>query len=1287
MSTKTTIDEQWSESRRGAWAGRGFHFQHLVTVLLILRQWAGEVPHGGIVPEGLDDCVLEQPGYGVWIQIKSRHEGVFRAKEASDILVNAQKKIENLKTDERFRVIVCFEQNVVGEKLADFAAISDPRRGPYVRCTAPAEQSVQLVCDTLGCAEMVAEAVVHDLYQMVADAASENASKPFADRTRLTVTEIERRIQERLEATDSSLIDKAVLAGALRVIGFNSPIDEPGFYRGVKVKVGHVAAGLAVGRKDDVERAIKSLRGGRRLLIRGPSGVGKSALLWLTVHNLADQVRWYEVNPLSAASAAPAILHFLNARRPTQSSPVGLAFDEVSSKNAELWDALAQAVSTLPNTYLLGSVRQEDLALLRDHDEITTQEAQLDSGLAETIWQSLSEQGHTSWDYWQEPFERSEGLTLEYTHILTAGDRLASIISGQIKERERDGRDTELAIIRSTSVATQFGGEIEVDALIDRLKIPKPEAMRLLKRLLDEHLVREKRPGILGGLHTLRSEALANASHDELVFRREESAWVAIGSATIETMPSVVRGLFASGSEEQLSARIERAAEVLRESDRAIVWAGILTGLGLATLDRAALSFISCLEKHGVKRAQWSLSALFFLVDEDPSAFEKFDSLKPLKNAIDEYQRLEIMDLRQECLAHFSQGIEAPTCTTLSDANALLSCMVPIARGEPLDLVFKPSFVELPEVAINELIDMLATAHVISKDLAVAFVNAFGGEEAVLHWFADQTPWVSLPQIDENGLHGRTTRATFYLLANHFEETPNDAAVAVCEALMALTPMSDAAACQIVRPDGSPHLIFGQDCWSKEMPRKNLPSKAQVAWNAAFHQLIQANAQRDTLTAYARKMGDLTVRTEKIFRKFTEKWIGGKMAPVADAVAAEINDIDETVNDLAFAEVKVSKGLLNKPQVERTKADLLGPLLTDILKNIPRQLNRIELGASLKAEATFAGGLAKRAREHRESRIWRVHPKPPFDALENLETRLYDLSAILHDWHHISDESRISQTYNLAKRAGTNRKLHSVARRARLSAQRHLDDRLALLEAEISKLGRSAVCLTRPIQDPGSHYWPSVEVAIVVTIENFEALATYIDDCLPIAQTMLDREWRYVFAPAIQGKVLASLAVAPAMDTILPDRSFAQNWSSHLDQPLSDTDVSDQLEKGLGACSQISGMLCALRLDNLHPDEDSVLGQLNDTYQEAQASLDKACDGHPQSEEFAFAATLLRKQYQRLASELSDVQSGRTPQDWLWAEDIIAVDGDQPSDNIVKRGLAIMQLRQAECALQSEADQ
>ena len=76
----------WRDSRSGAWAGRGFHYQHMVSALILVRQWAGLAPPGYLVPEGFEDCVVESSDRRIWIQIKSRNDATFRDAEVRKIL-------------------------------------------------------------------------------------------------------------------------------------------------------------------------------------------------------------------------------------------------------------------------------------------------------------------------------------------------------------------------------------------------------------------------------------------------------------------------------------------------------------------------------------------------------------------------------------------------------------------------------------------------------------------------------------------------------------------------------------------------------------------------------------------------------------------------------------------------------------------------------------------------------------------------------------------------------------------------------------------------------------------------------------------------------------------------------------------------------------------------------------------------------------------------------------------------------------------------------------------------
>jgi len=215
--------ESWKKSRSGAWAGRGFHYQHWVSALILVRQWAGLEPPGFLVPEGLEDCVLEVSGRRIWIQIKSRKNDRFRNDEVRHILDAVDGKATKLKCGQAIRSAVILEQPRANEAEYDITRLFDDEDRKVVVCGAPAEEVVRLLSTQLETAAVIAEGLASDLYRLVADSSAENASLPFDERRRISTTEVERRIFERLEAEDPSAIDHALVSGALEPIDFTTP--------------------------------------------------------------------------------------------------------------------------------------------------------------------------------------------------------------------------------------------------------------------------------------------------------------------------------------------------------------------------------------------------------------------------------------------------------------------------------------------------------------------------------------------------------------------------------------------------------------------------------------------------------------------------------------------------------------------------------------------------------------------------------------------------------------------------------------------------------------------------------------------------------------------------------------------------------------------------------------------------------------------------------------------------------------------------------------------------------
>lgn len=1272
----------WKSSRSGAWAGRGFHYQHLISTFILIRQWAGLAPSGFLVPEGLDDCVVELADRDIWLQIKSRKDSAFNNSEVQAFLTATRAKAAAVEGAKENHATVVLEHPRNGRNEAGIDQIFADETLSVFACAEPGEEAVKLLSAHLGTAEVIAEGIVSDLYRLVADASQANASLPFEQRQRISTTEVERRIFERLEAEDPSAIDRAMASGALEPVDFKSSISEPAFYQGVKVRPGHVAAGLVLDRPDDTDTVVRTLRRRRHVLISGPSGAGKSALMWLCAHLLAGELRWYQITARAVPADADAIIRFVRARRPTEDSPISLAFDDVGSTNSDLWDVLVRELRGMPSVYFLGSVRQEDVTLIANQSDTEFIPVSLDEELAETVWQKLHAEDQTNWEHWREPFEQSEGLMLEYVHLLTQGRRLAAVIDEQVRQRREEERHDELAIIRSTAVLCARGAEVHAGKLFELLNMNPEDASRALSRLLDEHLVRESRPGVLGGLHMLRSQALSESSHDEVALLSADSLWQSLPATTNETLPRTVQSILADALDEDEATALGKLAEMLGASADVDTWVALLTGLGLATLERRVASFMEVLEQHGVQRAQWSLASMFSDPGIDIPELSEFEQWQDLRDAVLAFRAVPKDDLRRACLANLSYESVVPSCQNLQQANKFLSCLAPICGGEPVPLAITPDFVGDGEQDIRQIASLLSTAYLIGRGVAENLLQAFGGEQVLFELFRSQTPWVSTPVIDPNAAHGRTVRSDWYYVAEQEQSDPHESVCSICETLIAISPDSDAAASDAVNPQGEPITIGDLTPWSKNMPRKNIPGKTRVAWNVAFRQVMLARSASDSLTDYTRQMAELVKRTEKVFRSFTEKWIKGKGIANADALTDEINEIVQAVNALAYATPENPASEMTTPAQGAGNDDSLGALLTGVLGNLLPRMNRVSEEGGAKGPATFAGSLAAQAQEHEQSAIWRTSAEPPLRELGALRERLGDVACILHEMAYDDSPSSILKIVKVARKGRFGKAVRAAARRCRSLADQRFGQRLKAMETALKSNGWNARCWSRPIDEADSVYWPAREVAVLVEIADFETDAGYIEDSLMMGQDYLGTDWRFRIVPVLNGNVVPALALLPSSHVPLPDQDFTKDWRGHIDRPFLFPEIADRFDEALAACNQLSGVLACRDPENLHPDEHEAFSKSVESFERNRDLVAEAAE-RTGSEYLAWAYNYLSETWDQVVREFESVKAGHNVAQPLCMNAHLALAGET-TDQLADLAAARILMLQAECVSATE---
>ncbi len=1269
---KTVLDG-WKKTRSGARAGRGFDYQHRFSTLILVQQWAGLLPTGNLVPEGLEDCVVELADRDIWIQIKSREQGTFSKGEVKKIFEQARRKASLVNNQKPTLLVAGLERPCPTVTGYEMDGLFDGKTEKVVVCTTPEEEIVNLLSQHLNIAEIIAEGLMNDLYKLVAESSAANASLPFERRRRISTTEVECRILERLEAEDPSAINRAFDIRALEPVDFVTPVSEPGFYQGVKVKPGHIASGLVIERPGEIQDVAQAFKKRRHLLVTGPSGSGKSALIWLVAHSLTTEFRWYQISAQANAQDADAIIRFVRSRRPKKVSPIGLIFDDVGESSSNLWDILTNQLRSLSDVYILGSVRNEDIALITNQSDTEFFEIRLDSELAQSMWKKLNRQSQTNWTYWREPFEQSDGLMLEYVHLLTQGKRLAAVIGEQIRQREREKRYDELAIIRSTAVLCAFGGEVEAKRLFELLQLPPDSAAQALKRLIDEHLVRESRPGVLGGLHALRSKALCDASHDDVSYLRSDSLWQSLAASTNETLPRIIQSVLNETQNGAESVTIQNLAKALAASDDIEVWAAILTGLGIGTMEQSVASFMEMLEKHGVQRTHWFLASMFADASIDVPELSGFENLKPMRNAVIAFRALPKRDLRAECLQMLPQGTQAPVCTDIRQLNLLLSSLVPIPGGDHSRIPFKTDFSGYGEQNIHDVAALLSTAYLIGPDVAKDLVDAFGGEQTLFTWFHSQIPWVTVPKIEPQGTHGRTVRANRFFVAESHQTDAHKTLCDICETLIAISPMSDAAASDAIGLSGQSIEINGLSDWSKNIPRENLPSKARVAWNVAFRQILLARAAEHSLTDYTHEMADQVRHTEKIFRLFSEQWIKGWRISNKDRLVSEINEIMDHVDDLIYAKPKTLASSMTSTTGDTEEDDKLGALLAGVLSNLVPRMCKIPPEPNAKAAAAFTSGLAAQAREQGRSEIWRTTPSPPLDELATFSERLDGVACILHEIAHDDTARAIKNLRKAARKGRMGKAIHSAAGRCRLLAKQRFHRRLRALENALKAQGLTARCRTRPVNDADSIDWPAVEVAILIKITDSATDWDYLEYGLAIGKKQLAQDWRFCVVPVINNQVIADLAFISSSQGPLPDVEFAHKWEAHIDLPFLSPEISNAFDAAVEACKQISAIISHRDLKTLHPMEEEAFLKAIDDFECYRKTVD-AFQQKTGLELFDGALAYLDEIWNQIVSEIESLKTGQ-----MVDNPLCHIMADMENEKVIELGVAKILLRQAEC--------
>lgn len=1223
----------WQTSRAGARAGRGFHFQDAVSAWLAARIASGETDAHTVTPEGLEDVVLEG-SHIAHVQVKSRvaHLGGFSPRLASRHILDAWQR-HRIGVRRDGRLIVVLERGIEGEDglssldqcLAEstradsvlreaLAALAEERdvsardvaellSVTTVLGTTWEELTDQTAASVAGIVQLTPAALRllgRHLRTLAADAADANADAAYETRHSLTKTELVAEVSRFATHIDLDALESALRDGVCEVFELTEPTAEADrFYEGMATQPAHVAAGLVVPRPDVVAEVLAGVHEQSAVVITGPSGVGKSAVLW-TVPLAAPGVLWFRVRRLEPTDV-PALIRLARAHECAASAPVGFLVDGAGVGDIRGWARLRAESASVPGLLLVGTARHEDLPTLGDLSGCATVSVHLNEAAAEVIFAGLKRRGSTSAAHWREAYDRANGLTLEFTHLLTRGRRLGDVIHEQVRRRLDEGRLDEIDVLSLVSTADRWAASLPSDKVAAACGSSALELRQAVVRLAEEHLLVE-RDGVMYGLHRLRSEAIAAAIHEQ-----PPPDLMTTVRRVLDLVPTPQLHRFVANllSEEPSSAEVifGSAASAAADIDRLTA---ILHGLRLVDFYELAKEWTAVAAKHEVPASsqpvlfQFAAARLTF-----PDFFPE-----PIRNACTEMAEMSGPSRAAKFAAAVGYNSLATLLASCGDPHAAARLLATLdGVGSEFTSAAELTLVEgcslgdaLLACSVDELAACIAAARAIDRQLAELIVELLGGEDEILRRLRESNPWITeLDTREKEQEQDDETDIEFvgYCRLLHVSDTQHgDArqrAVSFGRQLLRCLPNIESVDVQSLLPGGHELRIGDYTHGASGLRRQYDHSTLTVSWNQArLRSAVTLLGAPDTeRLAAARPLLDVAA---DIVRNT------GLALVLGHAAHVDFAELEQRVNWLhdGAREMKPSLGAVEiadtaiGEEAPVPMADDLSGLLTDLTGNILPRLAKRENYRALEAyiaDTTIGRYLAAAKKEP-----WYLLGLDGYpESLDRLGEVLADVHAVVHEL--ATDGADLTKVGRSARSGGRDAALHRSAETCRRSEQRRRQERRDALQRVCRASGLRAGVLrpSAPALPSSSTSW-----AVTVDLESLaewpaatEALLSEVGVQQPLGET-------YVFVPVRAGRPVPSLAMS-FIKTLLPATNI-DDWLAQLADPHPSL-LADTFSEGLAALQTLSG-ICDLPEDQrTHEEVRNAASGAVEEYERSHADL------------------------------------------------------------------------------------
>ena len=1150
---------------------------------LAIEIWAGQREPAVVIPEGGDDVELRGKAKS-FVQVKSRREhlGDFTEGETARHIEDLWCRSLGFAPQPQ-RLELVLEREVAGLNPLDDHPAVRPIEGPIntrlskfsgasgllpqtsiVVATSPQEWAISLIVDRLNCAPIAAQMCFAELLVRVGALADANGRLAPENYRGISISDTETSIRDVLAAIDINAIESALRDGVCEPVDFLTPLNDPNFYLGVDVEPGHIAAGLVAERPRSRSALVEGIEQRRAALIAGPSGAGKSALMWEAANTLRHTVRWFRIRRLSAEDI-PSLRQLIRTFRASEDSPLGFVMDDVGRNGPESWGALLKEAMSVPGVVLLGSVREEDVTLIAERARAAELRADPDDELAERLWRELRETEKTDWAGWREPWKMSDGLLLEYVHILTRGQRMHELLVDQVAARISDPkRSLELDILRSGAWAGAANAEVDASRLARALSVSEADLSSGLQRLIQEHLIRSPAPGAVTGLHKLRSEELLQLTHQTTLPTLETSFERTVASVPATDLAPLVadtlseRRLPVLAVLEGLTARLEREQDA-----RAL--ASALRGLGSGRVSSGVDEWLDTPEARALPRTQVGSAAMLGIADIDlsslsiiPEVQAASDRLLQIKGSPEDDPRRLLMERISPTV--LSVLIEAADLASLDE---ILAALV----GMPLPVAVRTSLMQTPEGILSANLDLLGsllgTLSALDREIARDWI-AEVGQEALFARIQAETAWAG-PVTLEDADDGVIVCCNLWYVAGSVQKNPHDAVVSLCERILALCPSSDIAVSNAITASGDLAGLAQLPLATKQIPRENLPPPSIPQWNRRWSDLISRRVAAPSYSDYLARgvaiLEALVPTLEKVFdAHFRGKDALGKLADTLNSLNADT----EALTPPALSPFEASGDGSGEANTAVTKFQ---NILHSVSVNLVRRFALLpdQAGAHIAWLSDLISDIDTAVAEE----PWKLIGDAPPAMLLRLKTLLETIRLFAGEAHERQEPPVVTWAAR-----GNGARAGNALRLVSLSAKTAGEKRLAKRKAEIERQAVEAgvdIQFHLRVNAKGILPWPPADVLALLPATEIADAVVALAEQAELVRSLVDSSIHLTIMPSIEGVAFPALAKS-GHQTLLPDLEGAAFWAEQLGLPQATFSLASKFGEVLSLASELGAM-------------------------------------------------------------------------------------------------------------------